>query len=135
MSAENVAIARRWYQEVWNDKNPKSIYELMHPSALAHSSLGPIRGPENWKTLFWDVFHGAFSDIRLTVEDAADAGQNVMVRWRATMKHTGPALGIPISHKVVEIFGLSWVVIRDGQIVEGWDGWDSTGLMKQCGAA
>lgn len=28
---------------------------------------------------------------------------------------------------------MTWMVVQNGQIVKGWDGWDSTGLLVQCG--
>ena len=30
---------------------------------------------------------------------------------------------------------MTWVAVENGKIVEGWDGWDSTGLLVNVGAA
>ena len=35
----------------------------------------------------------------------------------------------------VAIKGITWLTVREGRIVEGWDAWDSTGLFAQCGGA
>jgi predicted ester cyclase len=53
------------------------------------------------------------------------------VRWSAVMTHTGDHLGVPASHKKVEISGITIARIDDGKIVEGWDNWDQLALMQQ----
>ncbi len=135
MSAENVTVARRWFQEVWNEQKAASIAELMHADSIGHTHAGVIRGPAAWKQRFWDPLVGSFSDIKVHVDDVLSANDSVVVRWHGTMEHTGGALGIAASGKPVSISGITWMTIRGGKIVEGWDGWDSTGLVVQCGGA
>jgi predicted ester cyclase len=135
MSAENIAVARRWFQEVWNEKSENALFELMHPEARAHTARGLIVGAQAWKTQFWEVFQGAFSEIRVTVEDVAAVDDKVIVRWHARMKHTGGALGVPPTQEAVEFTGMSWVVVRGGRLVEGWDAWDATAVLRKCGVS
>lgn len=135
MSATAVEVAGRWFKEVWNERKASTITELMHPSANGHSSSGDTKGPDDWKARFWEPFMGAFSNIVVDVEDMVTVDQTVVIRWRATMDHTGRGLGIAPSGRAVSITGLTWLTVRDGMIVEGWDGWDSTGLLVQCGGA
>ena len=135
MSATPTAVAKRWFNEVWSDRKAATIAELMHPSAVGHTSSGETRGPDDWRRRVWDVLTGAFSDIDLAVDGMVALDETVVVRWRATMVHTGAALGIPPSNRPVAISGITWLTVRDGQIVEGWDGWDATGMLVQCGGA
>jgi len=135
MSATPTEVAKRWFNEVWNERKAATIAELMHASAVGHTGAGETNGPEDWKRRVWDLLTGAFSDIALAVEEMVAAGETVVVRWRATMVHTGPALGIPPSNRPVAIKGITWLTVRDGRIVEGWDGWDATGMYVQCGGA
>ena len=97
MSATPTEVAKRWFQEVWNERKPSTISELMHSSAVGHTSSGETRGPEDWKKRVWNLLTGAFSDIKVAVD--------------------------------------GMVTVRDGRIVEGWDGWDATGMIAQCGGA
>ncbi|MER3484878.1 MAG: cyclase, partial [Chloroflexota bacterium] len=46
----------------------------------------------------------------------------------------GPIFGIPLTGRTVRVEGMSLDRIRDGQIVEGFDGWDALGLRQQLGA-
>jgi predicted ester cyclase len=135
MSADNVARARRWFQEVWNERRHATIHELMHPRAVGHLAHTDIVGPDQWKAANWDTLQGAFSDIRVTVEGAIAEGDQVAVRWSAEMKHTGAGLGVPATGRPVAFKGLTWLRFADGQIVEGWDGWDFTGLLVDVGGA
>jgi len=107
----------------------------MHASAVGHTSSGETRGPEDWKRRVWDSLTGAFSDIKVAVDATVAVDETVVIRWRATMVHTGDALGIPPSKRPVAINGITWMTVHEGRIVEGWDGWDATGMIVQCGGA
>ena len=95
MSEANKALVQRWFQEVWNDRRPETIYELLHPQADGHTSNGKITGPDEWKRAMWDPLVGAFSDIKIKVQDMVADGDRVVVRWQATMKHTGRTWACP----------------------------------------
>jgi steroid delta-isomerase-like uncharacterized protein len=135
MSEANKAVARRWFHEVWNDRRAETIYELLHPLAEGQTASGKTTGPDEWKRAMWDPLVGAFSDIKIQVHDMVADGDHVVARWQVTMKHTGPHMGVPETGRAVDFSGMTWLVIRDGQIVEGIDGWDSTGLLVSIGGA
>ncbi len=135
MSATSADVARRWFEEVWNQRKASTITELMHPSAEGHTSDGLTKGPDEWKRRMWDRLTGAFSSIKVSVDDLVSKDETVVVRWSATMVHTGDALGIPPSGKTVSITGITWLIVREGRLMKGWDGWDATGMLLQCGGA
>ena len=39
------------------------------------------------------------------------------------------------SGRAARIQGMTWMAVENGRIVEGWDGWDATGLLVEIGAA
>jgi hypothetical protein len=135
MAASGSEVARRWFNEVWTERKESTIGELMHPAAIGHSSAADTMGPAEWKARVWTPLTSAFSNIAVVLEEVIESGPAVVVRWRCTMDHTGDGLGIPASGRKATLFGLTWLVVRDGLIMEGWDGWDSTGLLVQCGGA
>jgi SnoaL-like polyketide cyclase len=62
MSAENKALVRRWFEEVWNQGRAASIDEMLASDAVVHG-LGPsVRGPSEFKP-FQAMYRGAFPDI------------------------------------------------------------------------
>jgi steroid delta-isomerase-like uncharacterized protein len=136
MSEQNIAIVRRWFDEVWNQGRVTTIHELMAPDAVGIGQAGPeavIRGPQEFQA-FVEKLRGAFPDIVVTLEDAFGNGDKVAIRWTATMTHRGDHLGMPATGKRVRITGISLVRIVSGRIVEGWDNWDQVTMMREIGA-
>ena len=137
MSAEkNIQLMRRWFQEVWNEGRMQTVHDLLSPDAVARGQRGAdaeLRGPEEFVKFAREI-RGAFSDIQMNVEDVFGAGDKVVLRWSATMTHTGDAFGLPASGRTVRSRGISIARIVDGKIVEGWDNWDQLGMLEQIGA-
>lgn len=136
MSQENVAIVRRWFDEVWNQGKLETIPELMAADAVGIGQAGPgvkIEGPHEFRK-FVEKLRGAFPDIHVTIEDAFASGDKAVARWSATMTHRGGHLGVPASGKAVRISGISMVQIANGKIVAGWDNWDQMTMMREIGA-
>ena len=131
MSETNRDLARRWFEQVWNQRNAATIDELLHDEAVGYME-GPIvtRGRDDFKRVRAQLLD-AFPDIHLHVEDIAADGDHTIVRWRAHGTHQGPALGFAASHRTADFRGLTWLRWKDGQIVEGWDAWDIGGLMQK----
>jgi len=133
---ENVALMRRWFEEVWNQGKIETVHELLSEDAVGIGQGEPsakIHGPADFIP-FVERIRGAFPDMKVTVEDAFGARDKVVVRWSGTMTHTGDQLGIPASGKPVQISGITIVRIRDGKIIEGWDNWDQLAMMQQIAA-
>jgi steroid delta-isomerase-like uncharacterized protein len=132
---ENIPLMRRWFQEVWNEGRIQTVRDLLAPNVVARGQRGSeaeIRGPEEF-VKFVNEIRDAFSEMKLTIEDILGADDKVVVRWSATMTHTGHALGFPPSGKSVRIGGISIARILNGKIVEGWDNWDQLGMLEQIG--
>jgi len=130
---ENVALIRRWFNEVWNQRRLDAIGEMMAPDAVIRG-LGEagevVRGPAEFR-LFAERFQKAFSGIRIMVEDAFGSGDKVAARWSAEMTHTGDELGIPATGRAVTICGITIARVENGKVVEGWNNWDQLGLQQQ----
>jgi steroid delta-isomerase-like uncharacterized protein len=136
MSQENMAIVRRWFDEVWNRGQVATIHELMAADAVGVGQGGAevvIHGPHEFQ-VFVEKLRGAFPDIHVTIEDVFATGDRVAARWSATMTHRGDHLSIPASGKQVRITGISLVQIANGKIIAGWDNWDQMTLMREIGA-
>src|SRR3974390_1624317 len=102
---ENVALMRRWFNEVWNQRRLDAIAELMAPDAIAAGLGGAdevVRGPAEFR-LFAERFQKAFSRLQITVEDAFGSGDKVAARWSGEMTHTGDDIGIPAPGGTVRI--------------------------------
>lgn len=136
MSEANVNLMKRWFKEVWEQRRPETIAELLAPGVTAYGTSdtgGDIHGPEEFRA-FYERLTGSFSDMKFVIEDTLDADDKVVVRWSATMRHTGDKLGFRPSGKQIHITGITFVRFVNGQIVEGWDNWDKLAMLQQIGA-
>jgi steroid delta-isomerase-like uncharacterized protein len=130
MSEANIALAKRWFEEVWNKSRREAIDEMLAPEAPIHDGEASMQGPDGFKP-FFDRMQSSFSGIRVTVEDAIAHEDKVCLRWSCTMTHTGAGFGLPATGKHLKVTGISIVRVEGGQLVEGWQNWDMMGLMQQ----
>jgi steroid delta-isomerase-like uncharacterized protein len=137
MVEENVALTRRWFAEVWNQKKTETIRELVSPECVAHGTSetgGDLVGPQGWLDLHARLVN-AFPDMQIELQEIFGAGDLVAVRWTATMHHHGDGLGIPASGAEIKICGMGFARIANGKVVETWDLWDRMGMFQQIEAA
>jgi steroid delta-isomerase-like uncharacterized protein len=131
MQDRNTAQARRWFEEVWNEKRADLIDELISAESFCLSPSGRLCGPEDFKQRVYQPFLDAFPDVVIRVEGTMAEGDQVLVRWSATATHQGNGLGFPATGRSVAFRGMTWIRFReDGTMAEGWDCWDQTGLIQ-----
>jgi steroid delta-isomerase-like uncharacterized protein len=133
MTDQNRALARRWFEEVWNQRREATIDELADPTALIHG-LGEggrdLIGPEGFRP-FFRAFSAAFPDFRVAVDDVLADGDQTATRITFTGTHTGNGLGIPPTGRRVRSTGIIICRWRNGRIIEGWNEFDAAGMMQQ----
>jgi steroid delta-isomerase-like uncharacterized protein len=120
MSLENRGVVQRWFEEVWNLRREEAIRELVTEESVCFGDDGPMRGPEEFKARMYLPFIGAFPDLRIQLEAVVSDGDAVVVRWTAQGTHTGDGLGIPATNTAAQFRGMTWVLIRGGKLMEGW---------------
>jgi steroid delta-isomerase-like uncharacterized protein len=136
MSEANIALFKRWFEEVWNQRRTATITELFAPNGISHGVAedgSDLVGPAAFLP-FYERFLNAFPDMKLKIEDVIAQGDKVLVRWSATMRHTGDGLGFAATNKPVALSGMSLARIANGQLVEAWDQWDKLAMLQQIGA-
>jgi len=127
------ALARDWFESVWNKQDESAIDRLLHPEAVAHG-LGPqpIRGPEQFKS-FSRAFKTAFANMRIHVEHTVAQGDLGVALCHVTGNHVGDSLGGPATGKDVDFWGTTTFRVRDGKIIEGWNTFDFLTMYQQLG--
>lgn len=134
MSTQNQQIARRLYDEVWNERKLHVVDELISPSHALHDPnlSGSQTGPDGYKQ---QVLHltAAFPDLRLTIEDLFSEQDKLAAYWMISGTHEGDYAGIPPTAKRVFVHGITIHHFDDGKILDSYVSWDALGLMRQLG--
>jgi steroid delta-isomerase-like uncharacterized protein len=133
MSAENKALARRWFEEVWNDGRAAAIDEMLPPHGVVHG-LGDeqMQGPAAFKP-FHAAYRNAFPDVKIEIEDMIAEGDKVAFRWSATATHRGDGLSVPATNRRVRFTGMGFVRVENGKLAEGWNNFDQLAMLQQLG--
>ena len=78
MSEANKSVIRRYFEEVWNNKNLALIDELAASTYVDHDPYNPdVRGPEGMRQLV-TKYQTAFPDLHFTIEDLLADGDKVV---------------------------------------------------------
>lgn len=124
----NKALAHRWFDVLWNQKNPDVIAELMDPSAQGVTEGGVISGPDAFRHHVFEPMFAAFPDLHVEFDGILGEGDEVVVRWTAKATHQGNLLHLAASRQRVRFSGMTWLKFRDGKIISGVDRYNLHGL-------
>ena len=129
---ENKTLNRRYWEEVFNQKNLAAIDELCTADFVYHSASGLIRGSGAFKQ-FLLMYFRAFPDLHILIEDQIAEGDKVVVRNTVTGTHQGALMGIAPTGKRVTVSSIHVTRFVNGKGVEDWGIEDMLGLMQQLG--
>jgi len=135
MLAENEALVRRLFEEVWNQGNMSAAKEIVHEDYTSPDGPFWITTPESsggWpgryseaglETLEQEMesYRETYSDLRFEIERTFSEKNVVITTWRATgivkgeffTNRAGRELPVELGSK-----GMCWSRIADGKIIE-----------------
>jgi len=129
---DNVAVVRRFYEEMCNKRRNDIAGDLFTDEHLMHDPQVPVRvGPGGMAAVVSTYQDGV--DGRWIIEEIFDAGDRVVVRWTGMGKHVGIMNGIPPTGNDVSVDAISIHRMEDGKIAETWEVWDTLGFLQQIG--
>ncbi len=133
-SAENRAIVRRIYEEVFNAGKLGQADTLIAAEYIDHTPPGPggKSGIEGFKQTV-RAFRFAFPDLRFTIEEVIAKGDTVVTRTTMHGTHKSDFMSINATGKWVTVAGFDTYRIADGVVVERWGTLDGMTLMQQIG--
>jgi steroid delta-isomerase-like uncharacterized protein len=131
MSSENnLALARRFFNECWNQGAVNLIDDFLATEHVHHFPEGDVKGPENIKNLILEM-RTAFPDFHLTIDDEIAAQDKVVFRWTCSCTHLGDFYGIAPTGNTIEYTGIVIIRFANGRIVELWNQVDQAGFDRQ----
>jgi steroid delta-isomerase-like uncharacterized protein len=121
LTADNVAMARRSIEEVWNKGDLSVIDEIFSPSMVQEQkqAIASVRT--------------AFPDIQFRIDDISAGSNKVTVEWTVSGTHQEEYMGVTATGKKAEFSGVSVVTFSGGKIVKTSVVFDSLNLWRQLG--
>lgn len=132
-TSDNKAVARRYYDEVLNERRADVLDEIAAEDYVEHDPFpGQGNGLADLKARV-GMFHAAFSPLRFTIEDVVAEDDKVVVRWTNSGTDSGGFMGMPATGKEFGIAGIDIHVVRDGRLAEHWHVVDQLTQLQQMG--
>ena len=133
LAEKNVALVRRFFEEVWNKGNLSMVDEFLAQD-YADNNLPPgaPRGLKGFEASV-NMFRSAFPDIHFTLDQVLAENDHLAIRLTGRGTHKGNFMGIPPTGKQVSFGGMTFIRIQDGKVAESWGISDIPGLMQQLG--
>jgi predicted ester cyclase len=130
VEAENLALARRLYEEAWGDGDVGVIRALAAPDLVDHHH--GQHGPESFERSA-GALRRSFPDLLFVLEGQRAEGEMVTTRWTASGTDRGGVLWYPPTGKAATFSGVYTDRFSDGKLVEHWGESDMAGLLRQLG--
>lgn len=133
MATDNIAVVRRYIEEVWNKGDLNLLGELVSDKVTGvHMVTGEIRGVEALRQQV-QAYRTAFPDLRMTIDDIGMAGDRVFVRWTGRGTHKGSFMGIAPTNNRGEVHGMTIDKMANGKIVEHHEAYDTLTMFQVMG--
>jgi steroid delta-isomerase-like uncharacterized protein len=133
MSDSNVALIRRFYEELWNRWDLAVAREVVAPDIRFRGSLGTTVEGLDAFVGYVEQIRAAFPDWHNQIDELITVDDRVVARMTWTGTHRGSLLGIPPSGRAVTYVGAAFFRVREGKIREAWVVGDTQELWKALG--
>jgi predicted ester cyclase len=126
---DHKAIARRFFEEVWNQQKLDVVDEIFALNVILNRTSVSREAIKQLVT----ARRAAFPDIHVTVDDQVAEGDKVSTRrtWQAT--HQGSYRGLAATGKRVRWTQISIVRFAESRVVEDWAVADELSILQQLG--
>ncbi|HEU5431716.1 MAG TPA: ester cyclase [Thermomicrobiales bacterium] len=130
---DEVAIARRWTEDVLNNGDLAALDQMVAPDAVHHGAVFvDEHGPAEVKAALGALLT-AFPDIQFSVDLVVAKDDMAAIRWTGRGTHEATFMGVAPTNRPIEFSGINIYRFACGQIVEGWSEADGLGLLEQLG--
>ncbi len=132
---ESKAVARRWFEDLFNQGNLEVADEIIASNHVNHDPTLPDipPGPEGQRQVV-NLYRSAFTNAHISVEDQLAEADKVVTRWTGSGTHQGEFMGVSPTGNQVTVTGITINRVSGGKIAESWINYDALGMMRQIGA-
>jgi len=129
---KNKALIQEFYDEFYDRRNFRVIDDLFSEKYVHHLPDIPSYTMDfhDFKKRELD-FSMAFPDRKKVIEDIIAEDDKVMTRSIMTGTHSGDLPNIPATGRKIHVWSIIINKLKGGRITEGWESYDSLGMMQQ----
>jgi predicted ester cyclase len=125
-------VVRRYYDEVFTNRNSAALDELIAPDFVGHSAaFGTYTLADMKRDITFE--HENMPEDETIVEEQIVEADRVVTRWTYRWKHTAPLFGETPTGQWLTMEGVHIDRVGDGKIVERWEIKDFWGVVRQMG--
>jgi predicted ester cyclase len=106
---------------------------VVHAELVSHGAFGDVHGPDGFIHIMLNNVRQGFPDAQVRVVAVVAEGDMVSFRLDGSGTHLGPFLGVEPTGRTVRIRGIHHVRLRDGLVVEHWQGPDILAMLVDMG--
>ena len=124
------AIARRYYDEIFQRRNLDALDQIISPDFLGYSaSFGEYTRDDMRRDIQRD--HNNMPSDEILIEEQIAEGDRVTTRWTYRWKHDASLFGEKPTHRWLSMEGVHIDQIAAGRIIQRWEIKDFFGVAKQ----
>jgi predicted ester cyclase len=125
------ALVRRFWRQVFDERNLPAARELVTPDFRWRGSLGSESEGVEGFLAYAEAAQAAMPDLAVTLEEVAVAGSQVWARLGFRATHQGELLEQPGTGRHVSYVGQAVHDVRDGRLSRVWVVADTLSLYRQ----
>ena len=110
-----------------------TVRSIVDERLVSHGALGDVHGPDGFIGIMLQNVRRGFPDAHVELVAAINEGDMVSFRLDGSGTHLGSFLGVEPTGKTIRIRGIHHVRIRDGRIIEHWQGPDVLAMLLDMG--
>lgn len=133
MEAENEAVVRRFYEELWNRRRLEVAEEVLAEDLRFRGSLGTECAGREEFVRYAETVRDAFPDWHNRIDEMLASGDRVVARLTWSGTHRGPLGELEPTGARVEYPGAAFFRLAGGRIEEAWVVGDTAALWRSLG--
>jgi predicted ester cyclase len=110
-----------------------AVRAIVDEGLVSHGALGDVHGPAGFIGIMLRNVRRGFPDAHVELVTLIEEGDMISFRLAGSGTHLGPFLGVSPTGKTVRIRGIHHVRLRDGRIIEHWQGPDILAMLLDMG--
>jgi len=120
--------------KAWND-NDKTLMASIMTNDFVRTENGNViaKSAAEYGTNLMDVFHGAFPDFKVKLDDYKIVGNTIHIDWTCTGTNTKPFQGNAATNKAITTHGHSIWTVSNGKLSNEDSYYDNLTLFNQLG--